>query len=320
MQTEILKITDENKNEILHTAANVIQEGGLVVFPTETVYGLGADAFNEEAVKKIFSAKGRPSDNPIIVHISNPAQLQDLVKNVSAIEQKLIDSFWPGPLTIIFKKKDSISTIVSGGLSTVAVRMPSHPIARELILKAGVPIAAPSANTSGRPSSTSGADAYSDLVGKVDMIIDTGPSDIGVESTVVKVINDSVSILRPGAVTEEMLSKVVSPLPVIVSKGKNSLQASPGTKYKHYAPAAPLEIVPLEYIENRATALRAKGKKVGILFQNEKNLEKISKNLYRALRYFDTHPVDIILVPRFPEDGLGRAIMDRLERASGAGN
>jgi len=320
MQTEILKITAENQNEILDKAAKIIQDGGLVVFPTETVYGLGANALNEQAVAKIFLAKGRPSDNPVIVHIADQQQLSDLVEGISVAEQKLIDSFWPGPLTIIFPKKNTISKVISGGLSTIAIRMPSHPVAHSLIEKSGVPIAAPSANTSGRPSSTSGDEAHRDLVGKVDMIIDAGASDIGLESTVVMVKEDYVLILRPGAVTKDMIEGVVAPLGVNFAADTSELSASPGTKYLHYAPKAPLEIVPREQIHNRATELRAMGKKVGIALLNEKTLEEVSKNLYKALRYFDTHAVDIILVPEFPEEGLGVAIMDRLRRASGKGN
>jgi L-threonylcarbamoyladenylate synthase len=317
MHTEIVKITEENKEDVLERAGNIIATGGLVVFPTETVYGLGANVFDEQALAKIFTAKGRPSDNPLIVHVGSKEQLVQLTEDIKPLEQKLIDKFWPGPLTIIFTKKAGVSDIVSGGLPTIAVRMPSFSVAQTLIEKSGVPIAAPSANTSGRPSSTTGATAYEDLVGKVDMILEAGDSPIGVESTVVRVGEDVVSILRPGAVTKEMLEAVVAPLPVISTLDKKDLQSSPGTKYKHYAPTALLEIVPREEIESYANKLRAEGKKVGIALQNEKSLEEVSQNLYSALRYFDTHKVDIILVPRFAEEGLGLAIMDRLTRASG---
>ncbi len=316
MHTEIIKVTKENKAEVLKRAGEVIKDGGLVVFPTETVYGLGASALDESAVAKIFTAKGRPSDNPIIVHISDRSQLSNLTDFVSPIEEKLMDKFWPGPLTVILPKKKEISNLISGGLETIAVRIPSLDLAREFIESSGVPIAAPSANTSGRPSSTRGETAYTDLVGKVDMILDEGESQIGVESTVIKVNEDSLLILRPGAVTKEMLEEVVGPLPVVFALSKKDLQSSPGTHYKHYAPVAPLVIVPREEIESRASELRAEGKIVGIALQNEKNLEEVSKNLYSALRYFDTHSVDVILVPEFPKEGLGAAIMDRLTRAS----
>ena len=195
MQTEIIKITDQNSKEILNKAANIIKSGGLVVFPTETVYGLGANVFDEKALAKIFSAKGRPSDNPIIVHISEKNQLEELVNNITENQKKLIETFWPGPLTIIFEKKDTISNIVSGGLPTIAIRMPSNIFAQELIQLTGVPIAAPSANISGRPSGTTGEHIYEELTGKVDMIIDAGFSDIGVESTVVKINKGQILIL-----------------------------------------------------------------------------------------------------------------------------
>ncbi|HAS80696.1 MAG: Sua5/YciO/YrdC/YwlC family protein [Candidatus Nomurabacteria bacterium GW2011_GWE1_32_28] len=340
MQTEVLKITDKNSDEVLKKAALIIKNGGLVVFPTETVYGLGANIFNEEALKNIFLAKGRPSDNPLIVHISNKDELKELVDVVSEDQQKMIDAFWPGPLTIIFEKKDVISNVVSGGLSTIAVRMPSDVFANKLIGLAGVPIAAPSANTSGRPSGTMGIDILDDLLNKVDMIIDSGKSKIGVESTVVKINNNSLLILRPGAITKEMLEKVVS-LPVTFAKKETDLESSPGTKYRHYAPNSNLEIIYgssddiLGNMLEKASALQKRGLSIGIIStkQNESsfekykpnvfnigdqnNLKEISKNLYSALRFFDLSNVDVILCQSFLEEGLGVAIMDRLRRASG---
>ena len=333
MQTEIIKITDQNSKEILNKAANIIKSGGLVVFPTETVYGLGANVFDEEALKEIFLAKGRPNDNPIIVHISEKNQLEELVNDISENQKKLIKAFWPGPLTIVFEKKHTVYDIVSGGLSTIAVRMPSNVFAHGLIKLAGVPIAAPSANISGRPSGTTGEHIYDELTGKVDMIVDAGFSDIGVESTVVKINKEQVLILRPGAITKEMLEKVLFPLPIIFAKNKNELQFSPGTKYRHYAPKARLEVIS-EKMEKRAEVLKEKKLKIGIMTTNqnkdsfekykpnvfvlgdENNLEEISQKLYDALRFFDTHPVDIILCQSFPKKGLGVAIMDRLDRAS----
>jgi len=336
VQTEILKITEANQEESLKKAATIIRAGGLVVFPTETVYGLGANAFNEKALAKIFSAKGRPSDNPLIVHIANFKQLDELTDNISSLERKLIDKFWPGPLTIVFEKKKEISGLVSGGLATVAVRMPADEFARELIQQAGVPIAAPSANTSGRPSGTTGMDVFGDLVGKVDMILDTGESNIGIESTVVKVVQDIVSILRSGAVTKEMLEDVVAPSVVVFAHKQEDLQSSPGTKYKHYSPEGKLEIIsnPGDMVA-RAALLAGGGQVVGILATNQnkdlykkyspnvfvlgdhENLFEISKNLYSGLRYFDTHKVDVILCPSFREEGMGVAIMDRLNKATG---
>ena len=334
MRTKIVKITEGNRKEVLKKAAIIIKNGGLVVFPTETVYGLGANVFDDKALSKIFLAKGRPGDNPLIVHISDKTELKELTNSVTENQQKLIDAFWPGPLTIIFEKKDTISNIVSGGLSTIAVRMPSNYIAHKLIHLAGVPIAAPSANISGRPSGTKGEDIYNELVGKVNMIINDGDSKIGVESTVIKINDKQILILRPGAVTKEMLEKVLFPLPVFFAKDKNDLQSSPGTKYKHYAPKFKLEVISKEEIKNKAEVLKNKGLIIGVITTNqnkdsfkeyepnffilgdENNLEEISKNLYNALRFFDTHKVDLILCQSFPEVGLGVAIMDRLERAS----
>jgi L-threonylcarbamoyladenylate synthase len=336
MQTEIIKIDEKNRSEVVEKAARILQNGGLVVFPTETVYGLGASIEKEEALKKIFIAKGRPSNNPLIVHVSKKEQLAELTDNISELEQKLIDSFWPGPLTLILKKQNNISSILSAGLSTIAVRMPSNQTAQEILNKTGVPIAAPSANISGRPSGTTGADTYRDLLGKVDLIIDEGQSNIGLESTVLKVEGSEVFILRAGAITKEMIEKVIAPAAVSFTKDENKLQSSPGTQHKHYSPSAKLEIIDDVgggAILSRAEALKNSGMRVGVLTtkQNEKyftnyenifslgdqnNLEQIAQNLYSALRFFDTHQVDVILCPSFKEEGLGVAIMDRLKRAA----
>jgi len=336
MQTEIVKITEQNKKEVIEKAAKILQNGGLVVFPTETVYGLGASIRSDESIKKIFTAKGRPSNNPLIVHISNKEQLDELTDNITELDNKLMNVFWPGPLTLILKKKNNISDIVSAGLPTLAVRMPSNLIAQEIINKTGAPIAAPSANVSGRPSGTTGADAYRDLLGKVDLIIDEGQSKIGLESTVVKVEGGEVFILRVGVITKEIIEKVVAPARVSFTKDENKLQSSPGTQHKHYAPLAKLEIiddVDGGVILSRAEVLKNSGMRVGVLTtkQNEKyftnyentfslgdqnNLEQIAQNLYSALRFFDTHQVDVILCPSFQEEGMGVAIMDRLKRAA----
>ncbi len=329
-----IKLSKDNKEEVLKRAADIIKSGGLVVFPTETVYGLGADALNESAVKKIFQAKGRPGDNPVIVHISNFDQLRLLAEPLSGAEERLVNAFWPGPFTLVLKKKDVVSSSVSGGLSTVAVRMPSHVFARELIEVAGVPIAAPSANISGRPSATTGDHVCVDLDGKVDLIVDAGISDIGLESTVVKVIDGKVAILRAGAVTKEMIEKVLPGVEVFFSNKKEDLNASPGTKYRHYAPKAPIEIVSPEKMASYVDELESQGKKVGVIctFQNEKflksrgtifiigssdDLKEISKSFYQALRFFDDNVVDVILCESFKEEGIGIAVMDRLKKATG---
>lgn len=334
MRTKIFKITKENSEKVLTKASLIIKNGGLVVFPTETVYGLGANIFNEKALKNIFIAKGRPADNPIIIHISKKEQIKKLTNGISLVEKKLMDAFWPGPFTLILKKKKDISDIVSGGLSTIAVRMPAYTFAHRLIELSAVPIAAPSANSSGRPSGTSGRNILKELSGKVDMIIDDGLSPIGLESTVVKVNKNNVLILRPGAITKEMIEKVVFPLPVLSAKNKKDLESSPGTKYRHYAPKVKLEIVSKDKMAKRVEILKKQKSKIGIIttlqnkkfFKNfepnvfilgdEKKLTEISRNLYRALRFFDTKKVDIILCQSFSKKGIGVAIMDRLERAS----
>ncbi len=335
MRTEIIKINKNNRKKVLKKSAEVIKKGGLVVFPTETVYGLGANALDEKALKKIFKAKGRPSDNPIIVHIGEKKQLADLVENISPDHKKLMNAFWPGPLSIIFKKKDNISDILSGGLPTIAVRMPANKVAKDLIKYSGVPIAAPSANISGRPSGTKGEHIYDELKGKVSVIIESGFSDIGLESTVVKVEKGKVLILRPGKITKEMLGKVLGPRSVSLATRKKDLKSSPGTRYRHYAPEALLEILSgKNKMLEKGLNLKKKGKKVGIITVTEdkkyfnkflpdvfviggrNNLKEISKNLYHALRFFDTRAIDMILCPSFTEKGLGMAIMDRLKRAS----
>lgn len=315
MDTEILKLTKENENSTVAKAAEVIKKGGLVVFPTETVYGLGANALDEEAARKIFEAKGRPADNPLIVHIAEKNDLENIAEEISPIHEKLMKKFWPGPLTLVFKKKKNISNIVSGGLDTVAVRIPRDKFARDLIKKSGFPIAAPSANTSTRPSSTSGEHVYRDLEGKVDMIIDAGFSEIGLESTVVKVEKDLVLILRPGAVTKEMLEEAVYPSVVLFTGDANDLRASPGTRYKHYAPKAKLEIWnSKEEVENRKAELEKENKKVAVL--KWQNAEKAAKNLYRDLRNADARSADVILCESFGEEGIGAALMDRLRKAT----
>lgn len=339
MKTEIVEINLHNRKEILEKASLIIKRGGLVVFPTETVYGVGANIFNEEALKKIFIVKGRPSDNPLIVHISNKNQLNLLTDSISKYQERLMNVFWPGPLTIIFPKKKEISNIVSGGLNTIAIRMPSDIFAKELVEESGCPIAAPSANESGKPSGTLGKDVIEDLTDKVDMIIDGGHSLIGVESTVVKVLEDKVLILRPGAITKEMIEKVLYDIPVLFAKEKTDLDSSPGTKYRHYAPEPRLEIIPFslsvgENMISRLEELSSPNLKIGVMIskQNEEflkgktdnifilgdenNLEEISKNLYSGLRFFNDKGVDVILCQSFKKEGLGVAIMDRLERAS----
>ena len=254
MKSKYIDLKDNKDLEELKAPAEAIKQGNLVLFPTETVYGIGANALNEEAVKKIYIAKGRASDNPLIAHISNIKMLEELVVEVGEIEEKLIEAFWPGPLTIVFKKRKIVPDIITGGLDTVAVRMPSNNIARKLIEYSNCPIAAPSANISGRPSGTLVEDIVEELDGKVEYMIDGGKVDIGVESTVVRVIDGVVHILRPGKVTPEAIEKIGIPVYIekqILGEYKEGEKVlSPGVKYKHYAPNTKCVLVYSEDNEN----------------------------------------------------------------------
>ena len=249
METKRIKINDTKNinDEELKEAAQILRDGGLVAFPTETVYGLGGNALDEKAAGKIYAAKGRPSDNPLIAHVSCAAEVTPLVKYIPESGKKLMDAFWPGPLTIIFPKSDIVPYGTTGGLDTVAVRMPVDPVANRLIALAGVPVAAPSANTSGRPSPTTADHVWQDLNGKIEMIIDGGPVGIGVESTIVDVSGDVPAVLRPGAITMEMLKDVLGEVtidPAILGPMAEGVRPkAPGMKYKHYAPKADLTLV-----------------------------------------------------------------------------
>jgi len=263
MDTKVVKIEKETIDDsLLMEAAEIIRNGGLVAFPTETVYGLGANALDEAAAKKIYAAKGRPSDNPLIAHIAKPEELAPLVKEISAAGKKLMETYWPGPLTMIFPKSELVPYGTTGGLDTVAVRMPSDPVANRLIALSGVPIAAPSANTSGRPSPTLAEHVYQDMNGRIEMILDGGPVGIGVESTIVDVSGPVPVLLRPGAITLEMLRETVGEVeidPVILGPvSKDVRPKAPGMKYRHYAPKAELTLV-----EDRAEAGRAEAASSG---------------------------------------------------------
>ncbi|MBR5123087.1 MAG: threonylcarbamoyl-AMP synthase, partial [Anaerotignum sp.] len=233
--------------EIIQTAAKILQEGGLVAFPTETVYGLGGNGLDNSACEKIYLAKGRPSDNPLILHISEFEELKPIVREISPAAQKLMDAFWPGPLTMVFPKSDIVPEKATGGLDTVAVRFPNHPVARAIIHAAGLPIAAPSANSSGKPSPTRASHVEFDLNGKIDMIVDGGAAEWGLESTIVDVSGEVPMILRPGAVTKEMMEEVVGKVeidPAILQKPAADLKPkAPGMKYTHYSPKAEVVLV-----------------------------------------------------------------------------
>ena len=249
METKRIVIEDRNhiKDEELKEAAGILRSGGLVAFPTETVYGLGGNALDEDAARKIYAAKGRPSDNPLIAHVSCVEEVAPLVKEIPEAGRKLMEAFWPGPLTMIFPKSEKVPYGTTGGLDTVAIRMPDDPVANRLIALAGVPVAAPSANTSGRPSPTTADHVWQDMNGRIDMIIDGGPVGIGVESTIVDVSSAVPAVLRPGAITMEMLEEVlgeVSVDPAILGPLSADVRPkAPGMKYKHYAPKADLTLV-----------------------------------------------------------------------------
>ncbi len=336
MKSRYIALKNGNEYEKINEASRAIRKGDLVLFPTETVYGIGANALDELAVSKIFKAKGRNSDNPLIVHISDTSMLEKLVTNVGHIEKILMEKFWPGPLTIIFNKKDVVPNNVSANLDTVGIRMPSNPIALELIARANVPIAAPSANISGKPSGTIVEDIIEELDGKVDYIIDAGMTDIGVESTVVRVINDEVHILRPGKITKEDIEKIG--IKTIVEKHileeikDNETVMSPGMKYRHYAPNTKCVLVYSENEENLINKINEiikdqencliMCKSKNLIRYNAKNkiemgnsLEEISKNIFTILRKVDSYNVDLVVIEGVEKTELGLAIMNRLIRA-----
>ena len=318
-------------------AADFLQKNEVVAFPTETVYGLGANATSDEAVNKIFEAKGRPSDNPLIVHIANKEQLYELTMDIPEVVDKLISEFWPGPLTLVLKKKgELISSKVSAGLDTVAVRMPDHPVALELLRVSGLPLAAPSANLSGKPSPTTAQHVQHDLDGRIAGIIDGGPTGVGVESTVLDCTEVIPVILRPGGITREQLEGVCGQVEVDKALVETErAPKSPGMKYTHYAPKAPLYIVNggPDFIQGLVLGKQAQGLKVGVLTTTEReeryvadsvitcgsrvDLASVATHLYDALRAFDEQELDVIYSEGFPNEGLGQAIMNRLLKAAG---
>lgn len=338
------KVNAQNPDkDVLTRAADIIKSGGLVAFPTETVYGLGADGLNESAVKKIYQAKGRPSDNPLILHISEVSQLDRLVSQITPLAYKLMDQFWPGPITMVFKKSGIIPNTVTGGLDTVAVRFPINTVARKLIEYSGTPIAAPSANSSGKPSPTRASHVQFDLEGKIDMIIDGGAADFGLESTVVDVTGQVPIILRPGAITVEMLIQAVGDAqidPAVLSgPTENMKPKAPGMKYKHYSPKAKITIVEgddykvSQKIEGLIKADIDLGKKAGVMATvqtkdlytlgnvfvvgDRNHPETIAANLFKMLRKFDYLDFDVIYCEGFSHSDVGAAIMNRLEKAAG---
>ena len=337
----LIKEIDINKpdQDLISLFANMLADGKTVIFPTETVYGLGANALDEDAATKIYQAKGRPSDNPLLVHVADKEDVYDLVENIDDRAKLLMDKFWPGPLTIVFKKKAIIPDRTSGGLDTVAIRMPSDQVARDLIRQAGVPIAAPSANISGRPSPTKPEHIIRDMECRVDGILVGGPCDYGVESTIIDLSEDLAMVLRPGSITLEMLGEVLGRVdldPSLKNKDDNIRAKAPGMKYKHYSPQAQVYIVKADDLEGFAERVDSlcednakKGLKIGVMTMNYDQHSyqakvfdlggsdtEVAKNLFDSLISLDRESIDIAYVPYFEERGIGVAIMNRLKKAA----
>ncbi|HKP85455.1 MAG TPA: L-threonylcarbamoyladenylate synthase [Blastocatellia bacterium] len=329
--TQVIQVDPEHPQvEAIERAASVIRGGGLVAFPTETVYGLGADGMSERAVRKIFEAKGRPADNPLILHVGNRDDVSRVADGVSDKAWRLIDRFWPGPLTLVLKRKPEVAPAVSAGLDTVAVRMPDNPIAVELIRKAGTPVAAPSANLSGRPSPTTAEHVLNDLAGRVDMILDGGATDIGIESTVLDMTGERAVILRPGWITRGQIAAIAGQ--VESAAKEEGLRRSPGTRHRHYSPRARVVLVendssqsilqlskhflkegPVAFIGHTRAEIDDESFHCVIL---ENSAEVYAHSIYSALREMDGRGAGVIIVEGITESGEGAAVMDRLRRAA----
>ena len=331
METKIIRVS-ANDDSAIADAAEILRRGGLVAFPTETVYGLGADASNAMAVAKIFEAKGRPADNPLIVHIATIEQFVAMGKTISTTAMALAKKFWPGPLTLVVEHRGHIPSIVTAELPTVAVRMPNHPVALALIKNLGCGIVGPSANRSGRPSPTTAQHVYDDLNGNIDIILDDGPTRIGVESTVVDVTVSPPVILRLGGLTRESIEAIVGQ--VRLSTDIESLKRSPGTRHRHYAPSSRLELIHTADAAALTQALQRYAishLRIGCMLHSETlfrvartmdveavhlHEDEYAAKLFSLLRSFETDGVDIIIVEEIPEIGIGEAVMDRLRRAA----
>lgn len=351
MNTKLVQVDVESlQNQATHKqamarlkeAGEIIRNGGLVAFPTETVYGLGGDALNPESSRKIYAAKGRPSDNPLIVHIADMEHLSRITKQIPKEAYKLAEHFWPGPLTMILPKSDEVPTQTTGGLDTVAVRMPSHPVAMAFIKEAGGYIAAPSANLSGKPSPTLAKYVAQDMDGRIDMIIDGDGVEIGLESTIVDLTGEKPMILRPGYITEEMLNEVLGQVEIdqtILSADSKQRPKAPGMKYRHYAPKGELTIVEgdpdkvASYINEQTALHMAKGEKTGVIGTSDMadsyradsvkiagdrdDEEAIARQLYTFLREFDDENIEYMYSESFDATGMGQAVMNRLLKAAG---
>ncbi len=331
---------EKTNTEELKIICNLIRNGEVVIFPTETVYGIGANALDKNAVGKIFVAKGRPSDNPLIVHLADKNQIEEIAQDINEVEQELINNFMPGPFTLILKRRPTVPDIVTAGLETVAVRIPENYIARAIIGQAGVPVAAPSANVSGKPSGTNIEDIRKELEGKVSAIVDGGNTQIGLESTVVKVIDNIPVILRPGKVTPEEIEKVIGCVKIdkniFGEVKKDEVVESPGMKYRHYAPETSCKLIYCEdeldqifYLkrfikeyDEDVVVIGFEEHKEKLLLSDEKfisigkkgNLEEFAQNIYSVLRKADTMKPKKILIEGVKKEGLGYAIMNRLIR------
>ena len=340
-QTRVFKITSSNLSEVIRECADIIQRGGTVAIPTETVYGLGANALDPIAVNRIFYAKGRPADNPLIVHVASVQQLEEVVLEIPPKALSLIEAFWPGPLTLILKRKGIVPDITTGGLDTVAVRMPSDIVAQELIRVAGKPIAAPSANISGRPSPTNAAHVLYDLDGKIDAVIDAGNTCIGVESTVIDMSGEKPAILRPGYVSAKKIEGIIGEVEIGYNDHLTDppgIVRSPGMKYTHYSPSATVMLLEgtQDHVSNKIREMYAeltcKGDRVGLLVTDmalssltndivylgaKDEPEEVARNLFLGLRALDEKGVNIILADgSFTHEGVGTAVMNRLRKAS----
>ncbi|AFL95795.1 putative translation factor, sua5 family [Thermococcus cleftensis] len=332
--TVIINMRDGIDERKIRVAARFILEGKLVAFPTETVYGLGADALNGEAVRRIFEAKGRPADNPLIIHIADFSDLKKLASEVPKEAKLLAEEFWPGPLTFVLPRKEEVPLVTTGGLDTVAVRMPSHPIALSLI-RASTPIAAPSANISGKPSPTLAEHVIDDFYGKIKAIIDGGETRIGVESTVIDLSSEKPTLLRPGGLPLEEIERVIGPVEIHPAvRGKLiDVARAPGMKYRHYSPNAQVIVVEgrrervRAKIEELVREYRSKSYRVGVMATEEfeadeffhlgRSEEEVARNLFKALRELDRRGVDVIIAEGVEEKGLGFAVMNRLRKAAG---
>lgn len=343
METKIVRVDEQHiQEELVQRAGDIVKAGGLVAFPTETVYGLGGDALNPDSSKKIYAAKGRPSDNPLIVHIYRMEDLYVVAQEIPEAAKRLAQRFWPGPLTMIFKKAEIVPYETTGGLDTVAVRMPSHPVAAAFIRAAGGYVAAPSANRSGRPSPTSAKYVVEDMQERIEMIIDSGDVKIGLESTIIDMTEEEPAILRPGYITKEMLEEVLQSVgedETMMSCADGQAPKAPGMKYRHYAPKGDLTIIDgeaehvIDYINGQAGILQKEGHKVGIIgtdatiaaYQGDvcksagdrKEEASIARALYRILREFDDEEVTVIFSESFDTAGIGQAVMNRLLKAAG---